>query len=313
MSVLAQLTLRLVTKWSTPEQALKENAELLKSLVTHSQERSAEDYFNRTIMVAFLLRILQKGGFFGRRTSEGVDPIGKELEIGVQMLDLLQALQFNAHEIYETVEGDEHVIKGSKMNYIGVGIYKSAALCNHSCFPALARYFDGNRLILTALRTLKAGEAITENYGPTFTKYPLKDRKRMLMSRYWFECDCVACKEDWPVQQYLTNKPRLRCPTSGCENIFRYPDTPKNKVKCVKCKTMVLLFGQAGGVRECEIMYKKAAKLMDEEKLEEAISIFEDAIARFHLVAVPPHTDTHLALGSLRVCYGHRGNMVKRM
>lgn len=119
MSVLAQLTMRLITKWTTPEQALKENAELLKSLVTHSQERSPEDYFNRTIMGAFLLRILQKSGFFGRRTSEGVDPIGKELEIGVQMLDLLQALQFNAHEVYETVAGEKHSIKGSNMNYIG--------------------------------------------------------------------------------------------------------------------------------------------------------------------------------------------------
>lgn len=193
-----------------------------------------------------------------------------------------------------------------------MGIYKSAALCNHGCFPALARYFDGNRLVLTTVRTLNAGDAITENYGPTFTKFPLKDRKRMLQSRYWFECDCVACKEDWPVLQHLTNKPRLKCPT-GCETKFRYPDTPKNKVKCVKCKQMVSLFGQAGAVRECEILYKKAATLMDEEKLEEAISVFENAISQFHQVAVPPHHDTHLALASLRVCYGHRGNMVQRV
>lgn len=119
MSVLSQLTLRLITKSGTPDQALKDNDVLLKSLVQHSQDRSAEDLFNRTVMAAFLLRILQKSGFFGRRTSEGVDPIGKELEIGVQMLQLLQALQFNAHEIYETVEGENHPINGSKMNYIG--------------------------------------------------------------------------------------------------------------------------------------------------------------------------------------------------
>lgn len=119
MSVLAQLTLRLVTKSLTPDQALKDNEVLLKSLVMHSQERAPEDYFNRTIMAAFILRILQKGGFFGRRTSEGVDPIGKELAVGVQILELLQALQFNAHEIYETVPGEDHPINGSKMNYIG--------------------------------------------------------------------------------------------------------------------------------------------------------------------------------------------------
>lgn len=119
MSVLAQLTLRLVTKCLTPDQALAANEKLLKSLVTHSQERTPDDYLNRTIMSAFLLRILQKGGFFGRRTTEGVDPVGKELAIGVQMLELLQALQFNAHEVYETVAGEDHPINGSKMNYIG--------------------------------------------------------------------------------------------------------------------------------------------------------------------------------------------------
>lgn len=152
---------------------------------------------------------------------------------------------------------------------------------------------------------------MTENYGPTFTKHPLKERKRMLTSRYWFECDCVACKEDWPVLQHLTNKPRLRCPTNGCENIFRYPDNPKNKVKCVKCKEMVLLFGQCGAVRECELMYKTAAKHMEDQNLEEAATVFEDAISRFFHVAVPPHKDTHLALESLRVCYGRRGNVLK--
>lgn len=314
MSVLAQLTLRLMTKSLTPEQALKDNDALLKSLVRHSENRDSEDYFNRTIMSAFILRILQKGGFFGRRTTEGVDPIGKELGIGVQILQLLQALQFNAHEIYETVPGgEEHPINGSKMNYIGVGIYKSAALCNHGCYPALARYFDGNRLILTSLRNLNPGDAINENYGPTFIKYSLKDRKRMLASRYWFDCECIACKEDWPQLNHLTNKPRLLCPSPGCENVFRYPDVPKNKVKCVKCKEMVSLFGQAGGVKECEIMYKTAAKLMEEKNLEEAVPLFEDAINRFHHVAVAPHKDTHLALESLRVCYGHRGNMVKRV
>lgn len=312
MSMLSQLTLRLITRCETPDKALTENQALLNGLVTHSKERSNEDYFNRAIMTAFMLRILQKSGFFGRRPTEGVDPIGKEMSIAVLMLELLQALQFNAHEIYETVSGEDHPVNGSKMNYIGVGIYKSAALCNHGCFSALARCFDGNRLILTALRPLKVGDAVTENYGPTFTKYSTKERRRMLMSRYWFDCDCVACKEDWPQLQHLTNKPRLKCPTQDCENIFRYPDNPKNKVKCVKCKEMISLFGQAAVVRDCEILYKNAAKLMEEKNLEEASNIFEGAISRFHSVAVPPHKDTHLALESLRVCYGHRGNFVQR-
>lgn len=314
ISILAQLTLRLITKCLNPAKALQENRSLLNTLVTHAKERSVEDYFNRTVMSAFLLRILQKSDFFGRRTTEAVEPSSKEeLAIACLMLDLLQALQFNAHEVYETVEGEDHPINGSKMNYIGVAIYQSAALCNHECFPALARYFDGDRLILTALRNLSPGDAVCENYGPTFIKYSLKDRKRQLASRYWFDCTCKACNEDWPMLNHLTNKPRLKCPTDECDQLFGYPDCPKKKVKCVKCKQMVSLFGQAAVVKECEILYKKAAKEMEEKRLESAINIFEDAIERFHYVAFPPHKDTHLALESLRVCYGHRGNIVKRV
>lgn len=50
----------------------------------------------------------------------------------------LQLLQFNAHEIYETVRG-KHKFKGSNAIYIAVGIYPTGALFNHECYPAVAR------------------------------------------------------------------------------------------------------------------------------------------------------------------------------
>lgn len=50
----------------------------------------------------------------------------------------LQLLQFNAHEIYETLRGP-HQFTGSKAQYIAVGIYPTGALFNHECYPAVAR------------------------------------------------------------------------------------------------------------------------------------------------------------------------------
>lgn len=50
----------------------------------------------------------------------------------------LQLLQFNAHEIYETLHG-RHLFTGSKPLYIAVGIYPTGALFNHECYPAVAR------------------------------------------------------------------------------------------------------------------------------------------------------------------------------
>ena len=42
------------------------------------------------------------------------------------------------------------------------------------------------------------------------------DAALIASSRYWFDCRCVACEEDWPdYDQYDINKILLRCPACG--------------------------------------------------------------------------------------------------
>lgn len=60
------------------------------------------------------------------------------------------------------------------------------------------RHFVGKNIVITAARPLNPGDAIAENYGPIFTRKPLTERQRSLSSRYWFQCQCQACKQDWP-------------------------------------------------------------------------------------------------------------------
>lgn len=64
----------------------------------------------------------------------------------------LQLLQFNAHEIYETVRG-QHQFSGSKPIYVAVGIYPTGALFNHECYPAVARlvYFNYIRIVVLSI------------------------------------------------------------------------------------------------------------------------------------------------------------------
>ena len=40
---------------------------------------------------------------------------------------------------------------------------------------------------VVAIRPLRKGEAVTENYGPLFTHEPLQKRRTKLESRYWFK------------------------------------------------------------------------------------------------------------------------------
>lgn len=70
MSILCFIALRILTQESTADAAIKKGRTILHELCSHSKQRPADDYLQRTIMSSFLLRILQKSGFFGRRTSD---------------------------------------------------------------------------------------------------------------------------------------------------------------------------------------------------------------------------------------------------
>lgn len=262
MSVLCHLALKLVLQQKTPEKALEEGKRLTAIFCKNSTMRSNEDYFKRCLMTTFLLRCLQKAEFFGRRTTESAEPTPKEMEIGVLMFNYLQALQFNAHEIYETVSVGHKFLK-SRINYIGVGIYEVGAMFNHECYPSITRHFNSTSLIFHSIRPHTKGEVVAENYGPIFTKQTLQERQRNLSSRYWFKCECRACRENWPVLEKLNNKCRLRCTTEKCHGLFTYPQDRFKEVKCRICKSSVSLQLSVNLLEEAEDLFEQGAVSMD--------------------------------------------------
>jgi SET and MYND domain-containing protein 4 len=187
------------------------------------------------------------------------------MEIGTLMFGYLQALQFNAHEIYETVSSGHKFVK-SRINYIGVGIYEVGAMFNHECYPSITRYFNSTNLIFNSIRPHVKGEIVAENYGPIFTKQTLPERQRNLASRYWFKCECKACKENWPVLEKLNNKCRLRCTDENCAGLFNYPQDRTKDVKCRVCKKNVSLSMSVTFLQEVEDMFEQGAVSMDVSK-----------------------------------------------
>lgn len=217
MSVLCYMALRAVTQWADGgggvSAALENGRRIVGDMCAHSELRQPLDLLRRAVMAGFLLSILQKAGVFGavKRTAPSTSAITSvELEVSAMLLGLLEVLQFNAHEIYETRLGAKHRVLGSKPAYIGVALYRTAAYFNHDCHPAVSRYFVGTSIVLAATRPLQAGDSIGENYGPVFTKRTRSHRQRELRSRYWFRCACRCCAEDWPLLEKLDDRPRLK-------------------------------------------------------------------------------------------------------
>lgn len=108
MSVLCHVALKMILQTENNEKKLAQVKEILDKLCTHSDLRQPHDYLQRALMTTFLLRFLQHCGFFGRRTTEAVNPTDNETEVALLLFGLLQALQFNAHEIFETKLGEKH-------------------------------------------------------------------------------------------------------------------------------------------------------------------------------------------------------------
>ena len=265
MSILCHIALKLVLQNETPEKALEEGKRLSGIFCKNSAMRSDEDFFKRCLMSTFLLRCLQKAEFFGRRLTESAEPTVKEMEIGELLFGYLQALQFNAHEICETLSYGHKFIK-SRINYIGVGIYEAGAMFNHECYPSVTRYFNLTYLIFNSIRPHVKGDIIAENYGPIFLKQTLHERQRNLASRYWFKCQCQACRENWPVLEKLNNKCRFRCPTENCKSFFNYPQDRTKEVKCKVCKQNVSLQLSCTLVNEAENLFEQGALSMDVSK-----------------------------------------------
>ncbi|CAK1555037.1 unnamed protein product [Leptosia nina] len=280
------------------------------SLCTHSTVRKGQDYLKRVVMAMFLTECLKKGGFFNQLDKGSA--LRAERTICELIIHNLQLLQFNAHEIYETIRG-QHTFSGSKPIYVAVGLYPTGALFNHECYPAVARYFEGNKIVLRAIRRLQPGEIVSENYGPHFLIRNLKERRRALACRYWFRCECIACREEWPTLKQTSSNSAiyLRCQNLDC--CYKYQAYAKCLPnRCPRCSTLIdpkLVKLYMTNIDECHSLYQEGTRFMEEEKIEDAITSFCKGVQIFHEVAAPPDRDTHLAQESLRTCFAAFGNV----
>ncbi|XP_066251201.1 SET and MYND domain-containing protein 4-like [Euwallacea similis] len=313
MSILGYISLRIITQNGLKKclQIYENRAnERLYKLCTNSDSRSPEDFLQRTLMAAFLLRCLQRSGFFDTDDIHRVKPTKVEVHITSMLLFNLQMLQFNAHEIFETRNVFGSTKSSSKNVCIGVGVYETASMFNHDCHLALSRYFSGRKIVLTSIRPLKKGDLIPENYGPLFTKKSLAERKRSLLSRYWFDCHCLACQQNWPlIHRGLDHvSGQVRCTTASCLNLFSLP-IKNDKVECIKCGNTINLSERISMLKWCEEQYSVALELEEKSMINQAIDLLCAIINTFYKISAPPHKEMQLAEEMLARCLEKFGNL----
>ncbi|XP_031788702.1 SET and MYND domain-containing protein 4-like [Nasonia vitripennis] len=275
----------------------------LYDLEMHSSERSTKDYFDRVLMAAFLIQCLKQVDFFcdsKHHFDLHENRQHNEIVVGTLLLRHLLLLQFNAYEIYDTIsENIPNVYDTYNLRYIGVGIYPTAARFNHECYSATFRYFIGKMMILRSSRLLEINNVIAENYGPIFTKKLRSDRQRHLYGRYWFNCKCQACENDWPLLNNIEySAVKIRCNHKSCTEYIRV-HLNKNYKKCYAClkclKIQNFRKSHENIITKCVLWYAYGTTAISRQCTPEAAQILFKALKVFHHVASVPHRFTHLA------------------
>ncbi|XP_063092837.1 histone-lysine N-methyltransferase SMYD3 isoform X4 [Cavia porcellus] len=83
-------------------------------------------------------------------------------------------------------------ICNAEMQEVGVGLYPSMSLLNHSCDPNCSIVFNGPHLLLRAVRDIEVGEELTICYLDMLMTS--EERRKQLRDQYCFECDCFRCQ-----------------------------------------------------------------------------------------------------------------------
>ncbi|XP_069940955.1 SET and MYND domain-containing protein 4-like isoform X3 [Cherax quadricarinatus] len=286
----------------------------LYHLVHHAESRTPEDFFHRCIMIVFMVKALKKTKYFEGKGSASSDKISDaEAFVGGLLLRFLQIVQFNAHEVSEFVLIAPRTFDGAKNESLGAAIYPTLALFNHSCHSAQVRLFSGNQVITKAIRNIRKGEIVPENYGQSFTSKVKSQRKAELADRYWFECNCEACQKDWPMYKDMTNS-FLSFKCHKCQGPL--PVNTDNLlipfIKCEKCGDQTNILSALKNLQNTEQTFKGACKEMEAFNLEKAESLLIENLKQLESSLYPPYRDYHLTQEAyMRVCLCQGNSKVK--
>lgn len=160
--------------------------------------RSGADLFRMSVLAVYLINLVRGEN---------------DAELSTALLHLLQSYPCNSHGITQLIVPSSscpavvaHVYPGE----IGSAIFPISSLMNHSCDPNVVRISYGDVLVVKAIRRIKCGEEILDNYGYNFATQTKEERQLKLQQLYQFKCCCTPCEENWPVATNIpANQPSI--------------------------------------------------------------------------------------------------------
>lgn len=276
------------------------------NLVTHAEDRNAHDLFRRAVIAILLLRCLQQSGYFS-----SLDPDESTSDIlpyvGGLLLSHLQSFPCNAHEISE-FGLDTGAVVESVPHELGAGIYATLSLFNHSCDPAASRNFYADVCVVRAIKSIRRGCEVSDNYGAVYAVQSREERQNKLRPQYFFDCQCEACTEDWPTLSEITKPktPKWRC--SQCYSQLQ--TSGESRVKCVKCRVEQNLLSKLNELAESDKAYRVAFDRLLKCQVAEALPSLLSHLATMDRLLCLPCMDYSCCQEAVKQCFSIMANCV---
>ncbi|XP_019874843.2 SET and MYND domain-containing protein 4 [Aethina tumida] len=198
----------------------------IHELVGNTKQRSVSDLFERSLTASLLFHLIHNHTDFFKDCDSDISQTSfKEI-----ILKNLQIGPCNFHEISELASNEEGTYLPQE---IGTGCYSFMSMFNHSCSPNVSRNCYGTTIVLRCLESIKEGEQCFDNYGYHYALMTKPERLQHLKNQYFFDCNCLACEENWPLYQDLSLvKEGVYIPSTDLEDLqFGNRVTAKKVIK----------------------------------------------------------------------------------
>ncbi|XP_028041143.1 SET and MYND domain-containing protein 4 [Bombyx mandarina] len=169
----------------------------IHTLESNVEKRSVSDIFQKSVTAAVFLKFLIENTDFMNADDAKHHNWVKNWVAGTLLLHGMTS-PTNMHGII-TNTANKNGDYVDELN-IGSAPYPFCSLINHSCAPNVVRYskLGSAEQNLVALRPIKKGMQIFDNYGSHYAIEGRRSRQESLKFQYKFVCCCEACINNWP-------------------------------------------------------------------------------------------------------------------
>lgn len=113
-------------------------------------------------------------------------------------------------------------MESHKEESIGIALYSTASLLNHSCSPNSFASFKNRTIFVRTVQDVSPGIALEISYGPEKGEATSAERRKKLFENWGFYCKCFSCEN---IRERDLSLWGYRCQSSNCLGVVLGPNT----------------------------------------------------------------------------------------